>query len=164
MRTIALAVLLPLGCLHCRAGLEDYAVEVVSQRDSMTFVMADEKLAVTVTSATGIGRLEIGLRKEDSEWPGAVVLSIRTKDGKPLRELEGFSLAGQRIRIHGSRRSSGAMDCRDVTPDDPKGPGRHPRKVKVTVERSAKVMRVVIPGALLRGERKVRIQWIDYYR
>ena len=56
------------------------------------------------------------------------------------------------------------MDCHGLAPDDPQAPGKNVRKVKVVVEKSAGAMTVTIPGALLKGERKVRIEWIDFYR
>lgn len=164
MSVIVCALLLVIGTGCGLAGVGDYAVEVVSPRDSLSCAMEDKKLAVTIKSDSGIGRAEIGLKKEGVEWPEAVVLSIQTKDGKPLRGLEGFSIAGQTIRINGSRRTSGEMDCHDVTPKAPKAPKKNPRKVKVVVKKTEKAMTVTIPGKLLKGESKVRIQWIDFYR
>ena len=125
---------------------------------------AGQKFTVKIKSAMGIGRMEIGLKTQDGKWPEAVVLSIQTKDGKPLRELEGFTLSGAKIRIQGSGRTSGKMDCHDVDPNDPKAPNKNLRKVNVTVEKTDKALTVAIPGKVLQGERKVTIQWIDYYR
>ncbi len=164
MRTSTLALLLVLGSVVCRAEVADYAVEVNSPRDSATFAVIEKKLTVKIKSAMGIGRMEIGLKTQDGKWPEAVVLSIQTKDGKPLRELEGFTLSGAKIRIQGSRRTSGKMDCHDVDANDPKAPKKNLRKVNVTVEKTHKALTVTIPGKVLQGERKVTIQWIDYYR
>ena len=104
-----------------------YVVEVESPRDATEVSLEGKTLSVKVKSATGIGRMEIG-KKKDGEWPEAVVLLLRSGDGKPLRELEGFTLAGEGIRIEGSRRTSGKMDCRDGGPQDPKLPGNLPAR------------------------------------
>lgn len=164
MRLMMAALVPVLGSVRGHAGVEDYAVEVVSPRDSLRAAMTEGVLAVRIRSATGIGRIDLGLREEDGDWPEAVVVSIQTEDGKPLKELEGFTVSGKTMRIEGSRRTSGSMECVEVAPDAPAGPGKKARRVKVVVEKTEEAMTVTIPGTLLKGERKVRIQWIDFYR
>ena len=56
------------------------------------------------------------------------------------------------------------MDCHDFTPEDPANRKENARKVKVLVEKTAQAMVVTIPGSLLKRERGIKIQWIDFFR
>ena len=140
------------------------AVEIVGMTDRAECVMQDKTLKVDVLSASGIGRIELRVKKEGAEWPESIVISLRYADGKPLKELEGLSISGKKIRIDGSRRTSGHMDCHELNPGDQKPGEKPPRKVGVSVEKTADAMQVTIPGKLLAGESGIKIQWVDFYR
>ena len=142
--------------------LADYAAEPGSPHDSVKFSLKEDALWVDVTSATGIGRVTISV-KDGARWPETVVLAIRTKDGKPLKELEGFKLSGKMLRINGARRTSGRMHCYETDPDNP-GKRVHQREVKVEVTKTKAAMEVRVPGKLLAGERELQVQWVDFYR
>lgn len=164
MRLIVPILLSLLVGVATAAELEDYTVVVGTKTDTAEFAVEDEKLVVKIRSTRGIGRVELRLKKKQAQWPKTIVLSLRYQDGKPLRELEGFTLAGETVRINGSRRTSGKMDCHDVNLEDPKRRDKNARKVNVLVEKTAKAMVVTIPGKLLEGERTLKMQWIDFYR
>lgn len=146
----------------CGAGVTDYAVTPGSPQDAAACAWQGQDLTVKITSATGIGRVELAA-KGRAPWPKVVRLSIRTKDGKPLRELEGLTVSGKRLRINGSRRTSGRMDCHEIDPGNPKI-RKNARQVHVVVTQGRVAMEITIPGSLLKGERKVKIQWVDFYR
>ena len=164
MRLPAWAMVLLLGILSCYGGEGDYSVVLGKQTDSVEFAMKGRNLEIEILSPGGIGRLELRVEKEGEAWPEAVVLVLRSEAGKPLKELEGFSVSGTKVRIQGSRRTSGKMDCHEVGPGGQGGGKHNPRKVKVLVEKTATAMRVTIPGRLLKGESGIKIQWVDYYR
>ena len=164
MKAITTILLLHFLNVAMAAGLDDYAVVVSTKTDSATFTVEKNKLKVTIRSTRGIGGLEVSLKNGAATWPENIVLSLQSKGGNPLRELEGLTLSGKTIRISGSRRTSGRMDCHDVAPEDAKIRNKNARKVNVLVEKTAKAMVVTIPGKLLKGERSIKIHWVDFYR
>ena len=164
MKFLAPVLVFFLGIFSGGAGESDFSLVLGKQTDSMEFAVKDKTLEVRILSPGGIGRLKLGIKKEGGQWPESVVLFLQSKKGQPLKELEGISISGKSIRINGSRRTSGQMDCHDVKPDDQPGDKLNPRKVKVTVKKTAEAMQVTIPGSLLAGESGIRIQWIDFYR
>jgi hypothetical protein len=164
MKFLAPVLVFLLGILPSGAGESDFSLVLGKQTDSMEFAVKDKTLEVRILSPGGIGRLELGIKKEGVKWPESVVLFLQSKKGKPLKELEGISISGKTIRIKGSRRTSGRMDCHDVKPGGQPVDKLNPRKVKVTVKKTAGAMVVTIPGSLLAGETGIRIQWIDFYR
>lgn len=157
-----ISLILSLTLIMCaRAQTEGYSVVIGTGTDSAETSVENDQLTVKIRSTRGIGRLELRAPKKQTRWPKTVVLSLQIKDGKPLKNLEGFTLNGEKIRIAGSLRTSGAMDCHEVKPEGKKGPTR---KVPVLVEKTGKTLKVTIPGSLLEGEASVKIQWIDFYR
>lgn len=161
-KAITLVTLLVTGGGVCRAGLTDYTIKLSSPRDQANLAWEGGNLAVGIVSAIGIGRLQL-VAKKQAAWPNTIILSIRNREGKSLKELEGFTLSGKALVINGSRRTSGRMECREV---DPKNPGirRNARQVGIVVTRTEAAMEVRIPGSVLKGERDVVIEWIDFYR
>ena len=164
MNILAAVLVFLLGVPSSRAGESDFSLVPGRPTDSVEFALKDESLEVRVLSPGGIGRLEMGIKKEGGRWPKLIVLLLQSKRGKPLKELEGLAISGKTIRINGSRRTSGRMDCHDVHAGGQQPAKLNPRKVKVTVKKTAGAMVVTIPGSLLDGERDVRIQWVDFYR
>ncbi|NIP93202.1 MAG: hypothetical protein GWO24_07000 [Akkermansiaceae bacterium] len=161
---VQVALLLGLG-LPGHAEDPAYAISLGKPTDEVELTRKGESLELKIKSPAGIGRAKLSLRRKGLKWPESIVLLIRLEDGKPLRELEGFSLQGRSFRVSGSRRTSGKMDAFDLKPEEKKpAVDAGPRKVDVRVAKTREAMRVVIPGALLAGESEVRIQWIDFYR
>ena len=156
---------LPLAALPSHAEDLDYAISLGKVKDEAEMTRTEGSLEVKIKSPGGIGTAKLSLRREGARWPKLIVLLIRLDDGKPLKELEGISLQGKKLRVTGSRRTSGQMDGFELGPGEKADPGvRKPRKVDVKVTKTKAAMRIVIPGKLLPEESELRIQWIDYYR
>ncbi|WP_345326715.1 hypothetical protein [Novipirellula rosea] len=126
--------------------------------------LTDKQLQIQIFSSVGIGQLKLHRSAAETSWPKTVLLLIQHKPGKPLAELEGFTLRGKSILIQGSRRTSGAMDQFILTDEGTKFQNLPSQKAKIRVSRTKDAMRVEIPGELLSAETEIEIQWIDYYR
>ncbi len=126
--------------------------------------LTDKQLQIQIFSSVGIGQLKLHRSAAETSWPQTVVLLIQHKPGKPLAELEGFTLRGKSILIQGSRRTSGAMDQFILTDEGAKFQNLPSQKANIRVSRTKDAMRVEIPGELLSAETEIEIQWIDYYR
>jgi len=112
--------------------------------DQAALAMNNGNLEVKIKCPGGIGRGKLSRPADVEQWPEQIVFLIRLDDGKPLAELEGFSLRGQRVEIDTLR--------------------KNPKVSEIQIEKTESAMKVAIPGKLLAGESEVNVQWIDFYR
>lgn len=163
-RALVLFLALWFTALPLYAGKLACEISLGKAQGEAVMAMRKESLDVKIKSPVGIGTAKLSLRK-GAEWPKQIVLLIRRNDAKPLAELEGFTLQGKRIRISGSRQTSGKMESVVLSAGE-QDPAEKPasRKVDITVVKTEAAMKIVIPGTLLAGESEVQIQWIDFYR
>jgi hypothetical protein len=132
--------------------------------DTVSVSPHNKTVTVKLVSTTGIGSVTLINKNKGGAWPAVVELLISYPEGKALRELEGFQLYAKRIRVEGSRRQTGKMSCFDLPQGKDKFASKPNRTVNVQVNKQPTVMKITIPGKLLKGESQIVIQWIDFYR
>lgn len=128
---------------------------VVSEEEGRTIV--------TVTSATGIGRMTLSAK---DRWPKEITLRLRYAHGKPFKTLEGFDVTSSRLQIRSN--SSESKKARFFLADDD---GKFCRDdvipsgwLNLEYKPHGDDLDVIFPASLWRGEKEVRFQWIDFYR
>jgi hypothetical protein len=134
----------PCAALPLRVEIPGYALTLASPRDEAVLATNDKNLEVKIKCPSGIGRGRLSRRPSAKEWPEEIVLLIRLEDGKPLEELEGFELRGEKIEIHQFR--------------------KNPELSEIKIEKTETAMKILIPGKILTGETDLKLQWIDFYR
>lgn len=113
------------------------------KKDKALLVMNNGDIELTIDCPSGIGSGKLIRRANAEKWPEQITLLIRLDDGKPLAELEGFTVRGKQGEIiHVSKQDPGALK----------------------IEKTASAMKVLIPGKILAGESEVDVQWIDFHR
>lgn len=117
-----------------------------------------------MTSRTGIGQLTLSMK--EGRWPKDICLRLHYEDSHPFTTLEGFEMTTSRLRVKTSSGQSGRSPFQ--LPDDA---GRFPNTdadpagwLKIEFKPHGDDLDVVFPSHLWRDEKKIVIQWIDYYR
>ena len=140
--------------------------EVQLQKPGDTAVIREEdgRTVIAVTSKTGIGQLT--LTSKDGRWPKDVTLRLHYPDARPFKILEGFEMTSSRMQVRSGSRASGKTPFFLVDDD-----GRFSRDdlnpsgwLKLEFKPHEDDLDVIFPSHLWRDEKKLHIQWIDYYR
>lgn len=124
------------------AETQGYMFSLERAEDDVVLNVNKLTLEVNIKCPGGIGKGRLYRAAGAVTWPQQIVLLIRLDDGKPLGDLEGFSLEGARLRF--------TLDNVD--------------NLGIRVEKTDAAMKIVIPGKILHGESELKIQWIDFYR
>jgi len=140
--------------------------EVVLERpgDSAIVREVNDQTWIFVTSTSGIGRMTLSSR--DRAWPRQVTLRLSHQGGQAFKVLEGFEMTSSRWQVRSSSNSAGkvpfflADDEGHFSRDDLNPSGWF----KVGFQQNDGGLDISFPAHLLHGEKKVKIQWIDYYR
>ncbi|TWU17429.1 hypothetical protein Pla52o_52330 [Novipirellula galeiformis] len=146
------------------ASGDDFAITMQKRCEQSEIQQSDQKLEIKIHSSFGIGRIKVERRCPSTSWPETIVLQIQYEAGKPLKELEGFTLRGEKLLITGSRNTGGQMDQFGLAEDQTSFQDKPSGKANIRVDRTNETMRIVIPGKLLADEVSLEIQWVDYYR
>ena len=164
---IVMAIIL-FTCGHLISGAavdtKDFSAKPNRKADRATVSVNGKALVVRIQSAIGIGALVLKNHMKAGTWPQIIRLYLVGREGKPLRELEGFTLQSSRLRVQGSRRTAGKMDAFDFDLERKQFPKKPTRQVNIVVKKSDEALLVEIPSALVKDEKKLTIQWIDFYR
>lgn len=138
-------------------------VRLESPADSAAVTIEDGRTVVTVTSATGIGRMTIS---PTDRWPKKITLRLRYGAGQPFRTLEGFDATSSRMQIRTT--SAEAEKSRFFLADDDGKFSRDDLKpsgwLKIEFKPHGDDLDIRFPPSLWRDDKDVRFQWIDFYR
>ena len=122
------------------------------------------RAVVVVTSKSGIG--QITLTSKDGHWPKDVTLRLHYADGHPFKTLEGFEATSSRMQVRSASRESGKTPFFLADED-----GKYSRDdlnpsgwLKLEFKPHGDDLDVIFPEHLWRDEKKLHIQWIDFYR
>lgn len=155
--------LIALGELQSAGAEPPLKAQLEFPADKATITAEDGRTVITVTSASGIGRMTLSAKER---WPKDVTLRLRYAAGQPFKTLEGFDVTSSRMQV---RTGSGdANKARFFLADDD---GKFSRDdlnpsgwLKIDFKPHGDDLDVVFPSSLWRDEKEVRIQWIDFYR
>lgn len=138
-------------------------VQFDSPADTATISIEDGRTVITVTSATGIGRMTVSPK---DRWPKDVTLRLRYAAAQPFKTLEGFDVTSSRLQIRTS--TADGSKARFFLADDD---GKFSRDdlnptgwLKIDFKPHGDDLDIVFPSSLWRDEKEVRFQWIDFYR
>lgn len=140
------------------------SVELEREGDTVVVTQEQDRTVVAVTCKSGIGRAK--LSGKDNVWPQAVTLRLCYASGKAFTTLEGFELSSSRLQVRcNSGQSRKApffllVDEGKYSRDDLNPSGW----LNLEFKPHGDDVDVVFPAGLFRGEKEVRVQWIDYYR
>jgi hypothetical protein len=158
-------VLLTLVC-RIAAAAEPSSIEIQLQKPGDTAVIREDagRTVIVVASETGIGQMT--LTSKEGDWPKDVTLRLRYSNGRPFTTLEGFEATASRLQIRSNSRASGrvpfflADEAGKFSRDDLNPSGW----LKLDFKPNGNDLDVIFPSHLWRGEKKLHLQWIDYYR
>ena len=138
-------------------------VRLESPADAATISIEDGRTVMTITSATGIGRMTVS---PTDRWPKEITLRLRYGVGQPFKTLEGFDATSSRMQIRTT--SAEAEESRFFLADDD---GKFSRDdvnpsgwLKIDFKPHGDDLDILFPSSLWRDEKEVRFQWIDFYR
>lgn len=137
--------------------------QLESPADKVVITEEEGRTIVTVTSASGIGRMTLSAK---DRWPKEITLRLRYAHGKPLKTLEGFEATSSRLQIRSNSGESNkarfflADDEGKFSRDDVNPSGW----LKQEYKPHGDDLDIVFPASLWRDEKEVRFQWIDFYR
>lgn len=142
------------------------AMQVVLDRegDTVQIQAEPERAVVILTSRSGIGRATI--TPGNQGFPRDIVLRLKYQGGRPFKTLEGFDMTSSRMQVRSSSGQSGkapfflAGDEGKFSNDDVNPSGW----LKLEFKPHGDDLDVIFPSHLWRDEKKVHIQWIDFYR
>ncbi|HEY4262073.1 MAG TPA: hypothetical protein VGM98_18025 [Schlesneria sp.] len=138
-------------------------VQLESPADKATITEEEGRTVITVTSATGIGRMTLSTK---DRWPKDITLRLRYAGNQPFKTLEGFDVTSSRMQVRTS--SCDGNKTRFFLADDD---GKFSRDdvnptgwLKIEFKPHGDDLDIVFPSSLWRDEKEVRFQWIDFYR
>ena len=152
MPTLALAEPPPIQC------------ELKKPGDTAMLIEEAGRTVVLVTSHTGIGQMTLSLKQ--GRWPKDVTLRLRYANSRPFTTLEGFDMTTSRIKVKASSGQSGKTPL--LLPDDEGVFSNNDADpagwLKIEFKPKGDDLDVIFPSHLWRDEKKIAIQWIDFYR
>jgi hypothetical protein len=131
--------------------------------DKATITEEEGRTVITVTSASGIGRMTLSAKER---WPKDVTLRLRYAGGHPFKTLEGFDVTSSRMQIRAGTADTNkarfflADDDGKFSRDDLNPTGW----LKIEFKPHGDDLDIIFPSSLWRDEKEVRVQWIDFYR
>ena len=132
--------------------------------DTAVILQEAGRTVIVVTSKSGIG--QITLTSKDGHWPKDVTLRLHYADGHPFKTLEGFEATSSRMQVRSASRESGKTPFFLADED-----GKYSRDdlnpsgwLKLEFKPHGDDLDVIFPEHLWRDEKKLHIQWIDFYR
>ena len=161
--SLLFAVML-LGTRVLRAAPFELEVQLQKPGDVAVIKQEADRTIIDVTSRMGIGQMT--LSSKDGHWPKDVTLRLRYQAAHPFKTLEGFEMTTSRIQV---RSSTGQPDKSPffLVGDD----GNFSRDdlnpsgwLRIKFQPHGDDLDVIFPANLWREEKKVQIQWIDFYR
>ena len=132
--------------------------------DTAVILQEAGRTVIVVTSKSGIG--QITLTSKDGHWPKDVTLRLHYAGGNPFKTLEGFEATSSRWQVRSASRESGktpfflADEDGMFSRDDLNPSGW----LKLEFKPHGDDLDVIFPSHLMRDEKKLHIQWIDFYR
>jgi hypothetical protein len=150
-------------------GLTSSAAEPISLKvqlefpaDKATITEEEGRTVITVTSASGIGRMTLSAKER---WPKDVTLRLRYAGDHPFKTLEGFNVTSSRMQIRATTGDSNKArfflaDDNGKFNDDLNPTGW----LKIEFKPHGDDLDIIFPSSLWRDEKEVRVQWIDFYR
>ncbi len=156
-------------CLIVLTGLASSAadparpqVQLESPADKATITEEEGRTVITVTSASGTGRMTMSVKER---WPKDVTLRLRYAGGHPFKTLEGFNVTSSRMQIRATTGDSNKARFFLADDDGKFNDDLNPTGwLKIEFKPHGDDLDIVFPSSLWRDEKAVRVQWIDFYR
>jgi hypothetical protein len=148
------------------AQADQPALDVQLQKPGDTAVVEQEEgsTVIAITSTIGIGRATV--TSKDGKWPKNVTLRLRYPAKQAFKTLEGFDVTSSKLQIRTSSGNSNKSpffligDDGQPSRDDVNPSGW----LNMEFKPHGEDMDIVFPANLWQGEKKIQIQWIDFYR
>lgn len=137
-------------------------VQLEFPADKATITDEEGRTVITVTSASGIGRMTLSAKER---WPKDVTLRLRYAGGHPFKTLEGFDVTSSRMQIRAGTADSNKARFFLADDDGKFKDDLNPTGwLKIEFKPQGDDLEINFPSSLWRDEKEVRFQWIDFYR
>lgn len=140
------------------ASKEKIQVQLLGGADDYGVVLKDEGVVINLVSKRGIGRCTI--KRHGMTWPKSIKLVIH------IGELEGFTVANEKLRLQTSRTTPQAEVFKKNNEggwDQAKSQKQH--RFSIEKKEGEKKIRIQLPAVLLTpNSETLQIQWVDWYR
>lgn len=128
-----------------------------NKADSVKAEAADDRVTLRVKSERGFGHFTA--TPDAGAWPRQVTVLF-----EGLNELEQFDASAGRLRIVGSRKTSGKFAVHFADADGKWTPGRSVGTLDFRVEQRKDGILVTFPPDLVAGKEPLFVGWTDWYR
>lgn len=159
--------LLLAGNLACLVGPESapWKLQFSRPQDTGSVEQVGDITRVSIVSCTGIGRLTL-TPPEAADFPAQMVVRLLYENGKEFTTLEGLTVTTSRWQLRGSSRQSGKVplflaDKSGAFAQDDLDPAGW---INVRIVRAGAGLELQFPARLLQHERRLELDWIDFYR